>query len=189
LTNTALSDTALVGAILADQAGAKELAWVRFQPTVRRVLRRFGSRFMDEDDVTQEVFFTFFRKLDKLRDPTALHAFVIAITVRTAKHHAKRGYQRWYIEQPVAPDLLGDEVECLDDLHARHELTRVEDLLRTARPRDRAAFVLRVVAGMTAKEVARTLGISIATAVRSTSRAQAHIKCRAQRDLFLTAYV
>jgi RNA polymerase sigma-70 factor (ECF subfamily) len=179
----------LVGAILADQAGAKELAWVRFLPTVRRVLRSFGSRFMDEDDVIQEVFFTFFRKLRKLRDPAALHAFVVAITVRTAKHHVKRGYRRWYVEQPVAPDLLGDAIEYLDDLHARHELTRVEDLLRTARPRDRAAFVLRVVAGMTAKEVASTLGISLATAVRSTSRAKAHLKCRAQRDLFLTAYL
>lgn len=184
-----LSDTALVGAILADQARAKELAWLRFLPTVRRILRRFGSRFMDHDDVTQEIFLTFFRKLGKLRDPAALHSFIVAIAVRTAKHHAKRGYQRWYVEQPVAPDELGYEAEFLDDLHARHELTRVEHLLRTARPRDRAAFVLHIVAGMTSKEVASTLGISLATAVRSTSRAKAHLKCRAQRDLFLTAYV
>jgi DNA-directed RNA polymerase specialized sigma24 family protein len=65
LSNDALSDAALVAAILADHAGAKELAWLRFLPTVRRILRRFGSRFMDHDDVTQEIFLTFFRKLGK----------------------------------------------------------------------------------------------------------------------------
>ncbi|HVY25656.1 MAG TPA: sigma-70 family RNA polymerase sigma factor [Polyangiaceae bacterium] len=189
MTEASLDDTALVSAILADQAGAKQLAWLRFLPTVRRVLRGFGSRFMDEEDVVQEVFLTFFHGLHKLRDPRAVHAFVVAIAIRTAKHHTKRCHRRWYVEQPVAPDLLGEEAALLDDLHARHELARVERLLRTTRPRDRDAFVLHVVAGMTAKEVASALGVSIATAVRSSSRARAYLRCRAQRDPFLTAYV
>lgn len=183
------SDAALVSAILAGEAAAQQAACRRFLPAVRWALRRFGPRLLEQEDVVQEVFFTFFRKLHELRDPGALHAFVVAIAVRTGKHHARRGLARWHVEQPVPPEQLGAEVEFLDDLQARHEVGRVYKLLGRARARDRAAFVLRFFEGMTTKETAQALGISIATAQRSTSRARAHLKCQAQRDPFLSTYL
>jgi RNA polymerase sigma-70 factor, ECF subfamily len=183
------TDTALASAILSGEVGAERLAWFRFAPTVRRVLRRFVSRFLDEDDLVQEVFLALFHSLPTLRDPAALHGFVIAIAVRTGKYHSRRGWRRWQSEQPVDPDQLCYQLEAVDDVHAQHELRRVARLLQNLRTSDRAAFVLRVVEGMTAKEAANSLGISIATVKRRCSRALAHLKCLAQHDPFLMTYV
>ena len=183
------SDTALATAILAGEATAERLAWFRFAPTVRRVLRRFVSRFLDEDDLVQEVFLALFHRLPTLRDPAALHGFVIAVAVRTAMYHSRRGWKRWQSEQPVDPHQLCCDLEALDDIHAQHELMRVARLLQNIGTQDRAAFVLRFVEGMTAKEAASSLGISIATVKRRCSRAQARLKCLARHDLFLVTCV
>lgn len=185
----ASSNTALASAVLAGEAAAQRLAWFRFAPTVRRVLRRFVSRFLDEDDLVQEVFLALFQSLPTLRDPAALHRFVIAIAVQTGRYHSRRGWRRWQSEQPVDPAQLGRELEALDDTHAQHELMRATRLLQNIRTHDRAAFVLRFVEGMTAQEVAYSLGISIATVRRRCSRAQARLKCLAQHDPFLISYV
>jgi RNA polymerase sigma factor (sigma-70 family) len=114
---------------------------------------------------------------------------VIAIAVRTGKHHAQCASQRWRSERPAASDQLVWEPEALDDVPTQHALMRVEGLLQQLRERERAAFVLRFVQGMTSKEVADTLGVSLATARRRFSRAKARLNALAGRDVFLTSYV
>jgi RNA polymerase sigma-70 factor, ECF subfamily len=184
-----LSDPALASAMLAGEAAASHLAWRRFSPMVRRILRRFVSPVLEEDDLVQEVFLSLFRSLPSLRDPAALNGFVIAIAVHTGRYHARRTRKRRRCELPALPDETDHEVEALDDVDMQHALIRAERLLRHVRQRDRAAFVLRFVEGMKAHEVAEALGISLATARRRCVRARARFNSLAERDLFLTAYV
>lgn len=190
LTSDARSfDRTLATAALAGEASARRLVWLRMSPVVRRTLRRFKSRFLEEDDLVQEVFLSLFRNLPSLREPEALREFVIGIAVRTARYHARRALRRWQFEFPTDLGQLTQEPTAPEDVPVQHAVMRFESLLPQVRERDRAAFVLRYVNGMGAQEVAAILGISVATARRRYSRARERLCGLAECDPFLTTYV
>jgi RNA polymerase sigma-70 factor (ECF subfamily) len=183
-----LNDKALAHAALAGEAAARRLVWLRFAPLVRRICSRFVSRFLEEDDLVQEVFFSVFRSLPGLRDPKALRAFVIAVAIRTGKHHARRARSRASFEAAAAFTLLVCEREAREDVEVHHALIRVGRLLRRVCERDRSPFVLRFVEGMKDDEVAEALAISIPTVRRRCARAHARFDYLAERDLILSTY-
>lgn len=183
-----LSDSALASAALAGEAAARRLLWLRFAPLVQRISSRFVSRFLEEEDLVQEVFFSVFRSLPSLRDPAALHAFVVAVTIRTGKYQARRARTRARLEAWAAFSQLVCGRQAREDVRIRHALVRVDRLLRRIRERDRSPFVLRFVEGMQDDEVAEALAISIPTVRRRCARAHARLNYLAQRDLFLAAY-
>src|SRR5262249_52308915 len=75
---------------------ATEEAWRRYAPMVSGMLRRGLGPRADVDDATQEVFLRLFRRIDSLRDATALRAFVVSVTVRVMKWQLRRRYiRRW----------------------------------------------------------------------------------------------
>lgn len=184
-----LSDSALAIALVGGEAAARRAAWFHFSPMVRRAVRPFVTRFLDEEDLVQEVFLQLFLSLPTLRDLQALRAFVIGVAVRTGQDHRRRGWRRQRTELLIAPEQLSWEPMAHQDVSLQHAVMRVERLLRKIRARDRAAFVLRFVEGMTIKEVANVLGTSIITVTRRCSRAHARLKLLAERDSFLSAYV
>ena len=183
-----LSDSALADAASAGEAAARRLVWLRFAPLVRRISCRFVSRFLEEDDLVQEVFFSVFRSLPSLRDPAALRAFVIAVTIRTGKYQARRARTRARVEGYAAFSQLVCGRRAREDVHVQHALVRVDRLLQRIRERDRCPFVLRFIEGMKDDEVAQVLAISVPTVRRRCARAHERFNYLAQRDLFLAAY-
>jgi len=182
-------DQALTNAVLAGEAAATRLMWSRMSPVVRHTLRRFKSRALEEDDLVQEVFSSLFRNLPKLREPAALREFVVGIALRTARYHARRALRRRQFELPADFELSPQEPAAREDVPIQHAVMRCEGLLQQVRERDRAAFVLRYLNGMSAAEVAAALEVSVATARRRYSRARERLCCLAECDPFLTTYV
>lgn len=170
-----------------DQA-APRVTWTRFAPLVRRILRRSLGPQHDIEDIVQDVFLCLFERVHTLRDPVAFKAFVIAITVRTARYEIRRArVRRWVGLSRTAelPDLRVVNA----DTSSKHALIHFYRALNRINERDRAAFILRYIEGMEAAEVAAALDVSVPTARRCFTRAWERVTFFAQRDPFLVDYL
>lgn len=181
------SDADLGKALSAGDPEAGRVAWDRFLPMVKRVLRRALDRSVDVEDVAQTVFLCFFRRVHTLRDPNALRGFVISITIRVVREEVRRRRRLYYrmVDRGVDVDVIAVDANA----PARHALATLSGLLERLRERERAALLLRFVAGMGVAEVAVALGVSEPTARRSVSTALKRISRWARNDRFLADYV
>ena len=183
-----VEDSAIARALLAREPGAHRAAWERFSPLVRRIVRRFMGPGIDAEDAVQDVFVCLFEKAPTLREPGALRAFVMAITVRTAQYHARRRRARRWVGLPD-----GDAHPALRVVEGNPEprmaLERFYRILDRVNDGDRAAFVLRYIEGLELSEVARALGTSPPTARRRFTRAYGRVTLLASRDPMLTEYL
>lgn len=181
-------DATLASALIAKEKAAPRVAWSRFAPLVRRILRRSLGPQHDVEDIVQDVFLCLFERVHTLRDPVALKAFIIAITVRTARYEIRRArVRRWVGLSRTAelPDLRVVNA----DTSSQHALIHFYETLNRINERDRTAFVLRFVEGMEAAEVAAALDVSVPTARRCFTRAWERVTFFAKRDPFLVDYL
>lgn len=181
-------DATLARALIAKEKAAPRVAWVRFAPLVRRILRRSLGPQHDVEDIVQDVFLCLFERVHTLRDPVALKAFIIAITVRTARYEIRRARVRRWVGLSRTAELPDLRVVNADS-SAQHALIHFYQALNRINERDRTAFVLRFVEGMEAAEVAAALDVSVPTARRCFTRAWERVTFFARRDPFLVDYL
>jgi len=116
------------------------------------------------EDAAQETLICVFRRLDTLREPDALHAWVRAIAVR----EALRAARSQVIPGPALP--TDDLAAAGGDPAVAGDVRRVLERLP---PEQRAILVLRDVHGLDEVEAARVLGIARGTVKSRLHRARA----------------
>ncbi len=182
-------DAALVKALQSGQQEALLAIWDRHATLVRGLLRRSLGPWGDVEDLVQEVFLAFHRSAHDLRDPAMLRAYLVGITTRKAISELRRRRVRSFLritEDGVLPEAEDPGVVEDDGPEA---LRRLYQLLEGCSAADRMAFVLRHVEGLQLEEVARALGVSVATAKRQLGRVHARVVALARRDPVLSGYV
>ena len=180
------SDADIARAAAGGQAAAQGRAWDRFAPLVRGMLRRSLGPFEDVEDHVQEVFIRFFRNLPSLRDPEAVRAFLIGISIRVAASELRRRrVRRWLHWGGHVPETAGDAL----DEEAREAVRRLYALLDRLNDEARLAFVLRFIEGLELTAVAEALGISLATTKRRLSKVQRQVFAMVERDPLLAEYL
>jgi RNA polymerase sigma-70 factor, ECF subfamily len=186
---TELDDGGLALALVRGDSSASRVAWTRFAPMVHRMLKRALGPAQDVEDIAQEVFLTFFRKVRGLRAPEALRAFIIAITSMTIRYELRRrALRRWLrLGQDPVEDVV-DLNAVAADSEAREALRRFYVILDSVNPRDRTAFVLRFMEGLELTEVASALDISVATVKRRLGRVWERVARLVERDPVLRVY-
>lgn len=180
-------DAELVGALRAGDPEAPALLWGRYSPSVGRVLAKALGPGFEIEDLTQEVFLRVFRRLPSLRDPNALRAFVVAIAMNVLKWELRR---RW-IGRRVrlsGTGTLPDIESPSTDVEARQVLQRCYRILDGLPTKERMAFVLRYMEGMTIEEVAAGLAVSISTAKRLVNRGAARVGAEVAADADLCSF-
>jgi RNA polymerase sigma-70 factor, ECF subfamily len=137
-----------------------------------RSLKRLGVREGDVDDLTQKVFVTASRKLDRVQ-PGAARAFLYAVALREASH-ARRTYKRR--GEDASEDALADKSsgalrpdEQVDREQAKRAIAQVLDGMEEEL---RMVFVLFEVEEMTAADIAATLEIPLGTVKSRLRRAR-----------------
>lgn len=181
-------DATLAVALIGKNRAAPLVAWARFSPLVRRVLSRsLGPRY-EVEDIVQNVFLCLFERVHTLRDPVALKAFVIAITLRTMRYEVRRARVRRWVGLSPSAELADLQVVHADN-SARHALIHFYRALDRLSERDRAAFVLRFIEELEVGEIAAALNVSIPTARRCFTRAWQRVTFFARRDPFLVDYM
>ena len=178
-------DASIVRLLREGDPRAPRVVWDRFAPMVHRILKRaFGPRH-EIDDLAQDVFLVLFDRIDTLRDPTVLRAFIMSITAHTIRRELRRKTAaRWL--------MLGDIFEGRardSDLDSREAVERLYRILDRLGSDDRTAFVLRFLEGLELVEVAQATGVSLATAKRRLVRAWDRVVKHAQRDGALVEFV
>jgi RNA polymerase sigma-70 factor (ECF subfamily) len=182
------TDADLGRALIAGHTDASGVAWHRFLPLVERMLRRALGGNSDIEDVAQAVFLCLFRRIHTLRDPVALRAFVIGITLRVVHEEVRRKRRvPWAARQPDR--VPGEAVAVTSDAVPKHAFSTLYRLVRRLKPRERDAFVLRFMEGLNSDEVAHVLGVSKPTARRSFLRAHKLVVRWARNDPFLVDYM
>jgi RNA polymerase sigma-70 factor (ECF subfamily) len=180
-------DEDLVGALRAGDPEAPAALWARYSPSVGRVLAKALGPSLEIEDLTQEVFLRVFGRLPSLRDPTALRAFVLAVAMNVLKWELRR---RW-IGRRVLLSFTGtlpDIESTSTDAEARQALRRCYRILDSLPTKERMAFVLRYMEGMTIDEVAAALNVSISTAKRWVNRGAAKIGEQVSEDPDLCSF-
>lgn len=133
-----------------------------------RNVRRLGVSQTDVDDVTQEVFLVFARKMGSV-EPERERAFLFATALRAASNfrRKKRPLPRdeSMLEEPRDAGFSPEELREL--LLARQHLDQILDALR---PEQRAVFVLCELEELTVAAAAELLDVPLGTA---TSRLRA----------------
>jgi RNA polymerase sigma-70 factor (ECF subfamily) len=188
VTLTAVDDAALARALIGRHPDAPRAVWTRFAPIVRGLVRRSLGPDHSVEDLVQDVFATFFAKPERLREPAALRAFLISMTLNNVSYELRRRRVRRLVglsQSSELPDIR--VVESNPD--AREALVRFYRILDGIRTRDRLAFVLRYVEGMEVADVARAMKTSVPTARRCFSRAHQRVSLLASRDPFLAEYL
>ena len=184
----ALSDAALVAALLQGSERAASAIWHRHAATVRRTLARSLGPDRDIEDLLQEVFMGFVKSAAKLEDPSHLRSYLASIAFRLAAMEIRRRkVRRWVMltSSGEVPDTPLAEREP-DEARALRALYRILDELSA---RDRLVFVARFVEGMQIDETAEALKLSKATVWRTGKATYAHVIAKAQKDPALAAYV
>jgi len=180
-----LDDAAVVRILRAGDARAPRVVWNRLAPMVRgMLLRSFGPEH-DIDDLIQEVFLTLFNRIETLREPQALRAFVITITAHTIRREVRRKIASRWLHLGTTQGALARDA----DLDSREALVRLYRILDRLGAEERTAFALRFFEGLEIVEIASALGISPATTKRRIAHAWTRIVTHAQRDGALVEYL
>lgn len=180
------SDEALVADLLRGAPHAELAVWNRFSPKVDATLRRLLGPGVDREDLLQEVFIRFFRRVGTLRDPKALGGFLTGICIHVV--HGEFGRQRrlrWLrltsTGRPPEPETNGPDTD------AREAVARYYRLVAKLGPDDRSVFVSRTLEGLTLGQVATLHGLSMSTTQRRLARATKRIASMVRRDPVLLA--
>lgn len=128
-----------------------------------RVLRRFGVREADVEDVCQDVFLVVHRKLGDFAQRSSVRTWLYSIALRCASDHRKRAHVKreaptsHTIDAPIdAP-----QPRQVADRQARAVLDEILDALDEPK---RAVFVLYELEELTMAEVAEAVGCPLQTA-------------------------
>jgi len=183
-----LDEAALVAALKAREERAYALAWGEFGPMVRRLVSRFFGPGAEPQDLSQEVFVRFFRRIDELRSPDGVRGFLAGICLGVARNEARRLRVRRWVTLTSA-GTLPDVAVSGADVEGRQAVRRLYAVLDKASALDRSLFVARYLEKMEVEEVARVHDLSFGTAKRRLARAVARLNRLMQRDEALAAYL
>ncbi|MFT3926439.1 MAG: sigma-70 family RNA polymerase sigma factor [Myxococcales bacterium] len=131
-------------------------------PFVWRVLRRYGVKPADLEDLCQEVFLVVFRKLSSFEGRSSVRTWLYEIARRTALAHRRGVRTRSEVETP-ALELSGNSRTPERELEDRRAMAWLEHTLAQLDEDKREAFVLHEIEGMTLAEVAAAVGAPVNT--------------------------
>jgi RNA polymerase sigma-70 factor (ECF subfamily) len=191
LTAPAAPESTDVGLVHAARAGDRRacfVIWSRYAALVQRLVRRFLGPGPDHQDVCQEIFLRIFKRLGELRDPAALHGFVVSISLGVLRNEVRRRRIRSIVG--LVPEEALPQAPALPAQGEAREATRaLYELLDTLGAQDRSLFVARFVEKMEMTEVAAAHGISLSTAKRRLLRVVERVNRRVQASAVLREYV
>jgi RNA polymerase sigma factor (sigma-70 family) len=151
-------------------------AFRRHYGLVHRMLGVYGVDAALIDDAAQDVFLVVHRRWDDYDGRTAFRAWLLGIVRRVASGYRRAGFRlRGRLERLTAPP-QPPSIELR--LVQRETLGHVRAAIESLGTRQREVFVLAELEGLTAPEIAETLGIKLNTV---------YSRLRVARERFRTA--
>jgi RNA polymerase sigma-70 factor, ECF subfamily len=150
-----------------------EQVWDEFTAQLRRFISSRVRGEADVDDILQEVFIKIHRGLDQLGDHSKLHAWVYQITRNAIIDHYRRGASEVEVPEELPDRIAEDE----DPEGAEAEVaTWLRPMAEDLPEKYREALLLTDIEGLTQKELAERLDISLSGAKSRVQRAREKLK-------------
>jgi RNA polymerase sigma-70 factor, ECF subfamily len=176
-TADALGDAELVARALDGDRWSRDVLYRRHACYLLAISTRLLSNRNEGEEVVQDTFVVGFEQLGKLREPSALRAWLTQIAVSLVRRRLRRarllrilgldrGSDDAALAELAAPTLRPDD-------HA--ELALVDRMLRSMPADRRIAWMLRRVEGLPLAEVASLCDCSLATAKRRIAVVDAEV--------------
>jgi RNA polymerase sigma-70 factor (ECF subfamily) len=147
--------------------------WEDFTVQLRRFIASRVRNETDAEDVLQEVFIKIHRGIDKLEAPSKLHAWVYQITRNAITDYYRKGDDaleaRSELPDVVAEESGNEEVEA-------EVATWLRPMMEELPDKYREALQLTDIHGLTQKELAERLNISLSGAKSRVQRAREKLK-------------
>jgi RNA polymerase sigma-70 factor, ECF subfamily len=180
-------DTNLVQALRDHQPDAPAVAWNRYAPLVFGICSRLMGSEIDAEDLTQDVFSRLFARIETLRKPSALRAFITSLAIRTIKWELRRRRARRFLTLSATGE-LPEAPKGFVSADNRYALQRFYGVLDRLPTRERMVLVLRHVEEMTLDEIADSMKISLATVKRALRKANDHASALVGNDAELQTF-
>lgn len=173
----ALGDAELVARALTGDRWSQDVLYRRHAHHLLAISTRLLANRSEGEEVVHDTFVVGFEQLGKLRDPTALRAWLARIAVNLVRRRLRRarllrvlgldrGADDATLEALASPTLPPDD---------QAELALVNRILRRLPAGPRIAWMLRRVEGLPLAEVAAACACSLATVKRRVAAVDAEV--------------
>lgn len=136
-------------------------------PAVRRFVRFLGADAASADDIVAETFARAWTSAGPLREET-VKAYLFTIARNIHRRAMKRGLRL----EPLPLDLADETISAQRRAEGRSDLEAVVHAMNLLSEEDRAALLMRATERMHYRDIASTLGLSVANAKVRVHRAR-----------------
>jgi RNA polymerase sigma-70 factor (ECF subfamily) len=183
MVSTTILDSAVAASAESDDAARARVTRMveEHYDAVWRALRRLGVEESSADDSAQQTFLVAARRVHEIREGEE-RRYLLGISVRVAADVRRANRRRNAViestDLPDTPDPRPSADQLLDEKRAREQVDRILDQMEET---SRVAFVLFELEGLTAPEIAETLGIPLGTVASRLRRAREVFRAQVQR--------
>jgi RNA polymerase sigma-70 factor (ECF subfamily) len=150
-----------------------ERVWETFHAPLQQFIRRRVSDDATAEDLLQDIFLNIHQHVDTLRDVKKLESWIYQVTRNAIIDYYRSTRTTTTLEEPEALQMAED----LPDEDVISELFPCVRAMVTGLPaQDRQALILTEYQGLTQKELAERLGLSLSGAKSRVQRARAKLK-------------
>jgi RNA polymerase sigma-70 factor (ECF subfamily) len=160
-----------------DEAAFRQIVEA-YTPRVFTLVRNLVRIPAEAEDVTQEVFYKVFAKLDSFREDSGFYTWIYRVAVNTATDWLKRRrHDRSVLMDDMARLPVVDEADTpTEDLSRRDVQAAVRAAMAKLPEKFRTILVLRELEGLPYEEIAKVLRISKGTVESRIFRARERLK-------------
>jgi RNA polymerase sigma-70 factor (ECF subfamily) len=180
-------DRALASLCVAGDAMAQRELFHRERRRVHAIVYRMMGTNVGIDDLVQDAFIAIFRSLREYRGEAALGTWIDRCTVRVALQALRAGRRRPTVA--LVHDVPAREPSAEQRALHREAARRIYAVLERLDPKPRAAYVLHVIDGRPAPEVATLMEASLVATKARIWRARRVVESAARRDPVLRDYL
>lgn len=185
------ADATLVSDARRGDPRALQAIYQRYAAAVYRRLTHLVGPDPDREDLMQEAFTDLFRQLDAFRGEATLGTYLFRIVAHKAYDHLRKRQRRGKTgaASPVSEETVAHLAEHAalapspeDHVRGRQELALVAQAIERLSPKKRIAYHLRVVEGLSLKEIAYQVGATVFTVAQRIRHADREIQHFVERS-------
>jgi len=186
---TGRDETLLIERLKAGDQEAFETIFNLYSPKLYGVAKRILGEVADTEEVIQDVFWTVYRKAKSFRGNSRLSTWLHRLTINAAlgkirreKKHSKEVEYEEYLPkfQDDGHHLVRPVVDWSDTLDEKYAKQEMQGLLAQAldqlKPDDKSVVVLSDLEGMSDKEIAATIGLTVSAVKTRLHRARLFLR-------------
>lgn len=181
------SNTELVKLLKNGDMSAFDIIYKKYSRRLYGFIFRYIKQGADTEEIVQEVFMKIWKSRDKINIYSSFESFLFTIahnaTVNLLK---KRATEQQYVEHIKSLQHIEETYELTDEIHYKELTKKFQDLMNELSPRQKEIFQLSREEGLSHKEIAEKLGISVHTVKNHLVTILSLFKSRLDNCLLIT---